>query len=69
MLRSVTVLLEALPANQSNVVLTLAEAVDIVKRIGSPAIRTMFDTHNAVDEAEPHATLVDRYFDTSAMYM
>jgi sugar phosphate isomerase/epimerase len=23
----------------------------------------MFDTHNAVDELEPHAVLVDRYFD------
>ena len=23
----------------------------------------MFDTHNAVDEKEPHATLVDRHFD------
>jgi sugar phosphate isomerase/epimerase len=23
----------------------------------------MFDTHNAVDEVENHATLVDRYFD------
>jgi sugar phosphate isomerase/epimerase len=23
----------------------------------------MFDTHNAVDEKEAHATLVDRYFD------
>ena len=23
----------------------------------------MFDVHNAIDEAEPHAALVDRYFD------
>ena len=23
----------------------------------------MFDVHNAIDEAEPHAVLVDRYFD------
>ena len=23
----------------------------------------MFDTHNAIDETEPHAVLVDRYFD------
>lgn len=63
MQRSVTVLVEALPANQSDVVLTLAEAVEIVKAIGSPAIRTMFDSHNAVDEAEPHAALVDSYFE------
>lgn len=59
----VTLLVEALPADQSDVVETLAEAVEIVKAIGSPAIRTMFDTHNAVDEKEPHAVLVDRYFE------
>jgi sugar phosphate isomerase/epimerase len=61
--RGVTVLVEALPANQSDVVQTLAEAVAIVKEIASPAVRTMFDVHNAIDEAESHAALVDRYFD------
>lgn len=61
--RGVTILVEALPMNQSDVVTSLAEAVEIVKRISSPAIRTMFDAHNAVDETEPHAALVDRYFD------
>jgi sugar phosphate isomerase/epimerase len=61
--RGVTVLVEALPANQSDVVQTLAEAVAIVNEIGSPAVRTMFDVHNAIDEAEPHAVLVDRYFE------
>jgi sugar phosphate isomerase/epimerase len=61
--RGVTVLVEALPANQSDVVLTLEEAVAIVDEIASPAVRTMFDVHNAIDEAEPHAALIDRYFD------
>jgi len=61
--RGVTVLVEALPANQSDVVQTLAEAVGIVREIASPAIRTMFDVHNAVDETETHASLVDRYFE------
>ena len=32
-------------------------------RSAVPAIQTMFDTHNAVDEVEPHAALVDKYFD------
>lgn len=63
MQRGVTVLVEALPANQCDVVQSLAEAVEIVRNIGSPAIRTMFDTHNAVDESDPHAVLVDRYFE------
>ncbi len=61
--RGVTILVEALPINQCDVITTLAEAAGIVNQIGSPAVRTMFDTHNAVDEAEPHAALVDRYFD------
>ena len=60
--RGVKVLVEALPIAQSDVVQTLAEAVAIVEEIGSPAIRTMFDVHNAIDEKEPHAALVDRYF-------
>lgn len=61
--RGVKLLVEALPIEQTDVVLTLAEAAEIVRQIGSPAIQTMFDTHNAVDEKEPHDELVDRYFD------
>ncbi|HEX4807511.1 MAG TPA: sugar phosphate isomerase/epimerase family protein [Bryobacteraceae bacterium] len=58
----VKILVEALPKNQSDVINTLAEAVAIVRQIGSPAIKTMFDTHNAVDETEPHAALIRKYF-------
>jgi sugar phosphate isomerase/epimerase len=61
--RGVKVLIEALPLEQTDVVLTLEEAVLHVNSIASPAIRTMFDTHNAVDEKEPHAVLIDRYFE------
>jgi D-psicose/D-tagatose/L-ribulose 3-epimerase len=61
--RGVRILVEALPANQTDVVGSLAEAVAIVNAIASPAVRTMFDTHNAVDETEPHPTVVDRFFD------
>ncbi len=61
--RGVTLLVEALPLEQTDVVLSLAEAVGIVQQIGSPAVRTMFDTHNAVDEQTPHPELVDRYFE------
>lgn len=61
--RGVTVLVEALPISQCDVVETLEEAAGIVREIGSPAVRTMFDVHNAIDEVEPHAALVDRYFD------
>jgi sugar phosphate isomerase/epimerase len=61
--RNVTILVEALPKGQCDVVQTLDEAVSIVREIDSPAVRTMFDTHNAVDETEPHAVLLDRHYD------
>ena len=61
--RGVTILLEALSPSQCDVMTTLDEAAALVRRIGHPAIRTMFDAHNAIDEKEPHATLVDRHFD------
>jgi D-psicose/D-tagatose/L-ribulose 3-epimerase len=60
--RGVTVLIEALPKAQCDVVLTLGEAADLVREIGSPAIQTMFDVHNAIDEADPHPVLVERHF-------
>jgi D-psicose/D-tagatose/L-ribulose 3-epimerase len=56
----VRILVEALPRNQSNIINTLDEAVAVVEQIGSPAVGTMFDTHNAVDETEPHADLIRR---------
>lgn len=59
----VTILIEALPESQCDVILSLDEAASLVREIGSPAVRTMFDTHNAVDEREPHAEVVDRHFD------
>lgn len=61
--RGVRVLVEALPKGQCDVITTLAEAVAVVDAVGSPAVSTMFDTHNAVDEVEAHAGLVERYFD------
>jgi sugar phosphate isomerase/epimerase len=60
--RNVTILVEALPLNQCDVITSLADAVSVVETIGSPAVRTMFDSHNAVDETESHAVLIDRYF-------
>ena len=60
--RGVTILIEALPVGQSDVVQSLDEAAALAAEIGSPAVQTMFDTHNAVDEVEAHAELVDRHF-------
>ena len=59
--RGVTVLVEALPKSQSDVVQSLEEAAAIVEEIGSPAIQTMFDVHNAEDETVPHGELLEKY--------
>ncbi len=61
--RGVTILVEALPKGQCDVVQSLDEAAAIVREINSPGVRTMFDTHNAVDEVEPHAVLLERHYD------
>jgi len=57
----VKILLEPLSPAQTDVVTTLAEAAAIVKQIGSPAIQTMFDVHNAADEREPHLRLIREF--------
>ena len=61
--RGAPVLVEALSCKETDVVNSLEEAVAVVREVGSPGVRTMFDTHNAVDETEPHAVLLERYFD------
>lgn len=58
----VTLCVEALPLGQCDVVTTLDRAAEIVEEVGSPMVQTMFDSHNAVDEAEPHAALVARHW-------
>ena len=60
--RQVTILVEALPVNQCDVILNLAEAVAVVNSVKCPAIQTMFDTHNAVNESEAAAALIEQYF-------
>jgi sugar phosphate isomerase/epimerase len=59
--RGVKLLIEALSASQTDVVNTLSEAVAMVKQIDSPAVATMFDVHNAVDEQDSHPALVRQF--------
>jgi D-psicose/D-tagatose/L-ribulose 3-epimerase len=59
--RGVKLLIEPLSPDQTNVITSLQDAVTIVKQIGSPAVQTMFDTHNAVAEQDAHAELIRRY--------
>ena len=60
--RGVTLLMEALPSAQCDVVTSLDEAANLVHSMCHPNVQTMFDTHNAVEEVEAHAELVDRHF-------
>lgn len=60
--RQVQILVEPLDHTQTDVVNTLAEAVEVVKAVDHPAIQTMFDFHNTVDEKEPHEKLVRAHF-------
>jgi sugar phosphate isomerase/epimerase len=60
--RGVTILVEALPHSQCDVIHTLDEAAAVVREIDSPAVATMFDSHNAEDETEPHDRLIQRHF-------
>ena len=60
--RGVKILIESLGHNQTDVVNTLSEAVEIVARIDHPAIQTMFDFHNTIDETAPFPELIDGYF-------
>ncbi|SDE12026.1 sugar phosphate isomerase/epimerase family protein [Belnapia rosea] len=58
----VTYCLEPLAARETNWATTVAEAVAIVERIGSPALRTMLDVSAAGNgEAEPAAALLERW--------
>lgn len=60
--RGVTLLMEALPVAQCDVVQTLDEAARWVEQVNHPNLRTMFDVHNAIDEQGPHADLVERHY-------
>jgi sugar phosphate isomerase/epimerase len=60
--RGVTILIEPLPKKDTDVVNTTEDAVRMVKEINHPAIQTMFDFHNTVDETQPLHALVRKYF-------
>ena len=59
--RGVTILPETLAPHLCDVMTTMDETMEIVRQIDSPAVRTMFDTHNAVAEELPHDRLIKKY--------
>lgn len=63
-----TYCLEPLDSGQTNWACTVAEAVDIVARIGSPGLKTMLDVSAAGNgEAEPVEALLRRFVPTAAI--
>ena len=54
----ITICLEPLPAPEANFILTLEEAVSIARRIGSPAVKTIFDVKSACSENQPLPELI-----------
>jgi D-psicose/D-tagatose/L-ribulose 3-epimerase len=60
--RGVKILLEPLDHNQTDVVNNAAEAIKIVNEINHPAIQTMFDFHNTLDEPEPFHWIIEKYY-------
>lgn len=61
--RDVMILVEPLTSDQTDVVNTLAEAMEVVEQADHPAISTMFDFHNTVDETEPLDALIEKYIE------
>jgi D-psicose/D-tagatose/L-ribulose 3-epimerase len=62
--RSLTILIEPLAPHLCNFINRLDEAVEVVREVDSPAVKTMFDVHNTAGETLPASELIDKYIDT-----
>ena len=60
--RGVTILVEPLAPHLCNVVNTMAEAIAVVDKVQSPAVQSMFDTHNTTAETAPLPDVIRKYF-------
>ncbi len=59
--RGVTILPETLAPHLCDVMTSMDETMEVVRQVNSPAVKTMFDTHNAVAEKLPHDQLIKKY--------
>jgi sugar phosphate isomerase/epimerase len=59
--RGVLLLAEPLAPHLCNVLTSLGGAVELVRSVNHPSVQTMFDTHNAVSEIEPHDELIRKH--------
>ena len=60
--RGVKILVEPLGERTTDVVNTLAEALDVAQQVDHPAVDIMFDLNNTVDEIEPYDVLLRKYY-------
>lgn len=60
--RDVTLLMEPVSSKETDVVVTMAEAAEIVEKVNHAAIQTMFDTHNAADEGVNIVSLLEQHY-------
>ncbi|KPK36528.1 MAG: hypothetical protein AMJ65_16090 [Phycisphaerae bacterium SG8_4] len=60
---NVKILVEPLGRRTTDVVNTMAEAMELVRRVDHPAIEGMFDFNNTPDETEPFDVLIRKHFD------
>lgn len=60
--RGIKILIEPLGMRNTDVVNTLAEALDVARQVGHPAVDIMFDFNNTVDETEPYDVLLKKYY-------
>ena len=61
--RDVMILIEHLGSGATDVVNTLAEALEVVKDVNHPAVQIMLDFHNTDDETEPFDVLLKKYYE------
>lgn len=61
--RGVKILVEPLSSDQTDVVNITAEAMKIVRMVDHPAIQTMFDFHNTLDETMSFEQIIREYSD------
>jgi sugar phosphate isomerase/epimerase len=59
--RGISILPETLAPHLCDVLTSLDQTVAMIEEINHPAIRTMFDTHNAVAETVPHDELIKKH--------
>ena len=60
--RGIKILIEPLGKHMTDVVNTLAEALELAEQINHPAVQIMFDFNNTVDETEPFDVLLKKHY-------